>query len=109
MASDINFVNYVIDQIRGSGDLRHKKMFGEYLIYCDNKPVVLVCDNTAFVKICDCVKKYLENADIGFPYKGAKEHYILDVDNSELLSKVVNELAVNLPAPQLKKSKSKKL
>jgi TfoX/Sxy family transcriptional regulator of competence genes len=80
-------------------------MFGEYLIYTNGKPVVLVCDNTAFVKIHDCVKPYLEDAEKGFPYDGAKEHYIVDVDNSELLSTLVRELEKVIPVPKPRKKK----
>ena len=34
----------------------------------------------------------MEGAETGFPYKGAKEHYILDIDNSELSKTVVKAL-----------------
>ncbi|MFP3043101.1 TfoX/Sxy family protein [Treponema primitia] len=107
MASDINFVNFVIDQIKNVGIITHKKMFGEYLIYANQKPVVLICDDTAYVKILDCVKPYFENAEKGFPYNGAKEHYIVDVENSELLSTIVKEIEKVTPIPT-KKNKNKK-
>jgi TfoX/Sxy family transcriptional regulator of competence genes len=55
MASDLDYVEYVVDQIKTGGTITYKKMFGEYLIYSDHKPVVLICDNTAFVKMLDCV------------------------------------------------------
>jgi TfoX/Sxy family transcriptional regulator of competence genes len=107
MASDIEFVNFVADQIKDAGTITYKKMFGEYLIYANQKPVVLVCDNTAFVKILDCVKPLLESAtavhaEKGFPYDGAKEHYIVDVDDSELLTEVVRELEKVTPIPKKK-------
>jgi TfoX/Sxy family transcriptional regulator of competence genes len=107
MATDVGFVNYVVEQIHFNGIIRYKKMFGEYLIYANDKPVVLVCDNTAFIKILDCVKLYLENAEKGSPYKGAKEHYIVDVDNSELLTTVVTELEKVTPLPKPRKKKTK--
>jgi TfoX/Sxy family transcriptional regulator of competence genes len=103
MASDIDFVNYVIDQIRDVGIITYKKMFGEYLIYANQKPVVLICDNMAYVKILDCVKLYLENGETGFPYDGAKEHYIVDVDSSETLSVIVKEIEKVTKIPKKKK------
>jgi TfoX/Sxy family transcriptional regulator of competence genes len=107
MASDIDFVDFVTDQIKNTGILTHKKMFGEYVIYSNQKPVLLICDDIVYVKILDCVKPYLENAEKGFPYNGAKEHYIVDADNSELLSTIVNEIekVTQIPA---KRSKNKK-
>ncbi|MDR1229984.1 MAG: TfoX/Sxy family protein [Spirochaetaceae bacterium] len=102
MASDLDYVKYVVDQIKTDGTVTYKKMFGEYLIYLNNKPVALVCDNTAFVKMLDCVKPLMENEETGFPYKGAKEHYIVNADNSEQLSNVVTVLEKNLPTPKKK-------
>jgi len=105
MASDLDYVQYVIDQIKINGKITYKKMFGEYLIYFNNKPVVMICDNTAFVKMLDCIKSLMENAETGFPYEGAKEHYIVNVDDSEHLSNVVIVLEKNVPIPKKKKKK----
>ena len=105
MASDLDYVQYVIDQIKTNGKITYKKMFGEYLIYLNNKPVVMVCDNTAFVKMLDCIKSLMENTETGFPYEGAKEHYIVNVDDSEHLSNVVVVLEKNVPIPKKKKKK----
>ena len=103
MASDINYVQYVIEQIKTNGTITYKKMFGEYLIYLNNKPVVMVCDNTAFVKMLDCIKHLMESAETGFPYNGAKEHYIVNVDDREHLSNVVMVLEKYVPIPKKKK------
>jgi TfoX/Sxy family transcriptional regulator of competence genes len=48
MASNIDFVNYVVDQIRDVGIITFKKMFGEYLIYANQKPVVLIVTVNSF-------------------------------------------------------------
>jgi TfoX/Sxy family transcriptional regulator of competence genes len=108
MASTIDFVTHVVEQIKLDIPITYKKMFGEYLVYANEKPAVLVCDNTAFIKILDCIKPYLENADKGFPYQGAKEHYIIDVDDSDLLTNVVRELEKNVPLPKKKNKKVRK-
>ena len=55
------------------------------MIYVNQKPVILVCNNTAYVKMLENIKPYFENGETDFPYKGAKEHYILDIDNKETL------------------------
>ena len=34
----------------------------------------------------------MKNAETAIPYKGAKEHYVLDIDNSEFSKKIVSEL-----------------
>ena len=103
MATTNEFIEYVCEQIYGVGEIRYKKMFGEYMVYVNNKPVIIVCNNTAYVKqlkeICDLMKE----AEIGFPYKGAKEHYVLDIDDSELSKNVVVELEKVTPLPKPKK------
>ncbi|MDR1952290.1 MAG: transcriptional regulator [Elusimicrobiota bacterium] len=103
MASDLDYVQFVVDQIKTDETITYKKMFGEYLIYLNSKPVVMICDNTVFVKILDCIKHLMENAQKGFPYEGAKEHYIIDVDDGEHLSNVINILEKNAPIPKNKK------
>ncbi|MDR0410602.1 MAG: transcriptional regulator [Treponema sp.] len=91
MASDLNYVQYVIDQIKTNGIITYKKM------------VVMICDNTAFVKMLDCIKPLMENEETGFPYDGAKEHYIVNTDNSEHLSNVVMTLEKNVQMPKKRK------
>lgn len=50
MASDLSFVDFIVDQVKDAGQIVSKKMFGEYAIYCNGKIVALVCDNHLFVK-----------------------------------------------------------
>lgn len=105
MATSIDFINYICEQINGVGEIRYRKMFGEYLIYVNEKPLITVCDNTAFVKKLDVISDLMEGAETGFPYKGAKEHYILDIDNKELSKTVIEK--VEKVTPMLKKKNKK--
>ena len=50
MSTSKEFVEYVCEQIHKIGFLRYKKMFGEYMIYVNDKPILLVCDNTVYIK-----------------------------------------------------------
>ncbi len=102
MASTLDFVEYVCEQVSSCGQVRYKKMFGEYMVYVDDKPVILVCDNTVYIKILPELESVLQNCSKGLPYKGAKEHYILDVDDRELLCEVIKIL---LPITKLPKKK----
>lgn len=105
MATTNEYIEYVCEQIKGVGEIRYKKMFGEFMIYVNDKPVIIVCDNVPFVKKLGCIKDKMQNAEIGCPYNGAKEHYILDIDNSEFCKSVIIELEKVTPIP---KSKNKK-
>lgn len=107
MATDKEFIEFVCEQIRNAGEVTYKKMFGEYMAYVNGKPILLVCDNTVYVKKVDAIEQYLGGAETGTPYKGAKDHYILDIDDGELSEKVAIALekVTPLPKPRVKKSK----
>ena len=49
----------------------------------------------------------MENSNCGYPYKGAKEHYILDIDDELLSKNVVMELIQVIPVKIKKERKSK--
>lgn len=103
MATSVEYIEYVCEQIRHAGQIRYKKMFGEYMIYVDEKPILLVCDNTVFVKKVDTMSILMQNADTDYPYDGAKPHYILDIENEELTKQVIGELLRTCPLPKTKK------
>ena len=94
MASTPDYVEYVVERLASTGSVRYKKMFGEYMVYVNNKPLVLVCNNTAFVKILPCLNSLLTGAERGCPYDGAKEHYIFNVEDGELTMLVIAGLDV---------------
>ncbi len=108
MATTPDYIEYVCEQISGTGFVRYRKMFGEYMVYVNDKPVLLVCDNTVFVKPLDCVADKLKDAEMGVPYQGAKAHYILDIDNAQLSREIVQilELVTPLPKPRKKNLES---
>jgi len=109
MATAKDFIDFASGQIAEAGAVSFKKMFGEYMIYCDGKPVFLVCDNTVYVKMLPEVSALFSDFGItpetGTPYKGAKPHYILDIENGGFSAEMARLLARILPMP---KSKSKK-
>lgn len=105
MATTRDFIEYVCEQIRGIGAVRYRKMFGEYMVYVNDKPILLVCDNTVYVKMLDCISKKMKDAEKGFPYEGAKEHYILDIEDSEFSRQIVALLEPVTPIPKPKKKK----
>lgn len=101
MATDLSYIQFVIEQLRGE-DATYKKMFGEYMVYVGGKPVLTVCDNTVFVKEVKELAEIMSEADRGYPYDGAKECYILDIENAELVESVVGILKEVIPVPKKK-------
>lgn len=103
MATTNEYIEYVCEQIKGIGEVRYKKMFGEFMVYINDKPVMTVCDNTPFVKRLDCIAEKMKDAETGYPYKGAKEHYILNIDNAEFCKEILSEVEKVTPLPKPKK------
>ncbi len=105
MATTEDYVRYVCEQISGVGEIRYRKMFGEYLVYVSDKPILLVCDNTVYVKKLDCIADTMRGSAVGTPYTGAKEHYVLDIDNAAFSREIVTliEPVTALPKPKKKK------
>ena len=72
MATTTEFIEYVCQQIENTGDIRYRKMFGDYMVYVNDKPILLVCDNTVYVKKLDCLNDFMIDSSTNIPYKGAK-------------------------------------
>lgn len=109
MSTTKEYIDFVCEQIERYGEVRNRKMFGEYMAYLNDKPVLLVCDNTVFVKKLPEVEPIMKEfkAECGFPYDGAKEHFILDIENRELLDKVIPilEKITTVPKKNIRKKK----
>lgn len=107
MATTADFIEFVLEQLDGIGAVRAKKMFGEYMVYLNDKPVLLVCDDTVYVKMLDAVAAEMQGAGTGIPYPHAKEHYVLDIDNRQLSRAVVVSLEKVTPVPRKKVKKQR--
>lgn len=106
MATTVDYIEYVCERLSGLNMVvSYKKMFGEYMVYLNLKPVFLVCDNTVFIKKHDCLSERMEKCDVGVPYRGAKEHYIVDIDQKESFQDlaIFIEPFVSVPKPRKKK------
>lgn len=105
MACKESFVTFVCDQLQGVGTVRSRKMFGDYMIYVNEKPLLLLCDDTVFVKKLPALAELLQNAPCGVPYDGSKEQYILDPEDADLLRRVIAVLEPITPLPKPRKAK----
>lgn len=103
MATTQDYMEYVRERLPECGDVRYRKMFGEYMVYVNDKPLLMVCDNTVFVKKVPELEELMVGAGIGCPYEGAKEHYILDIDDTDLTARVIAVLEPITPIPKKRK------
>ena len=75
------------------------------MIYVNEKPVLLVCDNCVYVKMRDELRPLFAESQVGIPYAGAKEHFVLDADDVRLLNEAVDILERITPLPKKKSRK----
>ena len=98
MASNPDFVQYITDQCADAGEIIAKKMFGDYVVYCDGKLFGLICDDRLYLKPTDAVKPLLRTVDMRPPYDGAKDYFFIEeVDDRGYLSLLVKETCKALP------------
>ena len=111
MATGIEFIEYVLEQAGFGARLTHKRMFGEYALYLDDKVVAFACDDSLFLKPTEAGRVVLPSVTAGKPYPEAKDYYVLDefLDDTDLLRRALQATADALPAPRPKPAKKAKV
>ncbi len=105
MACDESLVQYMAEQCSGAGEIRTRKMFGGYVIYCDGKVFGLICNDRLYIKITEAGRAMLPELETGCPYEGAKPHFVFsDIDDRDTLSRFVQVTCGELPMPKPKKN-----
>ena len=106
MATTRNYLDFACTQLEGIWGIDYKRMFGEYQIYVNDKPVLLACDNTVFVKNHPALAQLLSDAPEGLPYPGAKPQKILDVEDHALTAQVLEILERVTPVSRRRAQKT---
>ena len=100
MPCTAEFIDFICDTLTPLGEVRSRKMMGEYVVHVNGKCVITACDNLAYVKKLPCIAPLMADAECGSPYPGAREAYILDFSNSRKAIKVIQTLWEALPYPR---------
>lgn len=107
MASSMEFVEYVCEQIAGGGEISYKKMFGEFGVYCNNKVIGMICKDQFFLKKTSFGENRLGcDAEEAPPYANAKPYLLIEtLDDREFLADLIAGTCEELPMPRPKKKK----
>jgi TfoX/Sxy family transcriptional regulator of competence genes len=110
MASDLDFVQFVVDQIENAGAITCRQMFGGHTLYCEGKVVALICDNQLFVKPTKAGKLFIGNVVEAPPYPGAKPSFLIEekLEDKDWISNLVRLTEAELPVPKPKKKPKRK-
>ena len=77
MACTREFIDFVCDTLSPLGEVRSRKMMGDYIIYVNGESVITACDNICYVKKLPCIAELMA---------------ILDFSDKDKVLKVVNAL-----------------
>jgi tfoX N-domain family protein len=103
MASSKEYLDFILEQLSELNDVSYRAMMGEFIIYYRGKIVGGIYDDRFLVKPTKSAVAMMPNADMELPYDGAKEMLLVDdVDNKEFLTKLLEAMYFELPAPKKK-------
>ena len=103
MATDKEYLYFILEQLSELDNITYIKMMGEYIIYFRGKITAYVCDNRFLVKPVEAAKKLLPNAVIEPPYDGAKDMILVDnLDDKEFLRQLFIAMYPELPEKKKK-------
>lgn len=106
MASTKEYLAFVLEQLSGLDGIASRPMMGEYVLYYQGKVVGGVYDDRLLLKATPTAQRRMREAGLEppmeLPYDGAKAMILADVDRRELLCRMVQGIAEDLPAPKKK-------
>ena len=110
MASDLEFVEFITDQLQAECEASFKAMFGEYALYSKGKVVALICDDQLFVKQTDAGRKYIGEFVEAPPFPGARPWLLIEdqIDDREWLSELILITERELPKPKPRAKRKRK-
>ena len=104
MASNKEYLDFILEQLSGLEGITFKPMMGEYILYLRGKIVGGIYDDRFLVKPTKTAMAMMPDAERELPYEGAKEMLLVDnVDNREFLNELLTAMFDELPAPKQKK------
>lgn len=104
MASSRDYLDFILAQLPQE-DISYRAMMGEYVLYYRGKVFGGIYDDRFLVKSTASALALLPHAERELPYPRGKEMLLVDeVENRELLKKLVEAMYEELPAPKKRKS-----
>jgi len=106
MASSKDYLEFILDQLSPLDEITYRAMMREYILYYRGKIVGGIYDDRLLVKSTKASNALIPNPTLEPPYEGAKEMILVeDVDSSEFLVQLFEDMYDELPAPKPKKKK----
>ena len=90
MASDKEYLDFILEQLSELEDVTWRAMMGEYILYFEGKVIGGIYDNRLLVKDVPPVRLLVPDCRLELPYEGGKPMIAVDdVDDAEKLRSIV--------------------
>ncbi len=104
MASNKEYLKFILEQLSGLEGITCRPMMGEYIIYYRGKIAAYVCDDRLLIKPTKSAADYMREIVYEKPYDGAKDMLLADnVDDKEYLTGLFKVMYDELPERKIKK------
>ena len=104
MASSRDYLDFILEQLSGLGNVTYRAMMGEYILYWRGKIIGGIYDDRFLVKPTKPAVAMMPDAVRELPYEGAKEMLLVDnVDSRDFLAELITAVYGELPEPKKKK------
>ncbi len=101
MASSKEYLDFVLEQLPGAGEVSYRAMMGEYVLYFRGRVFGGIYDDRLLVKATKSALRMMPQAQRELPYEGAKEMLLVDrVEDPDFLRELLEEMLGELPAPR---------
>lgn len=100
MATSKEYLAFVLDQLSDLPEITYRAMMGEYVLYYCDKVIGGIYDDRLLLKVTKAAETIVPDAERDIPYEGAKEMLLVDVDDKEMLTQLVEAMYPELPAPK---------
>lgn len=110
MATDKEYLDYILDRLSGVDGVTYRAMMGEYILYMHGRIAAYVCDDRLLIKPVPSAKKLLPDAPSEAPYPGAKEMLLAEnTDDADFMKRLFEAIYPELPEPKKRRNKEKKI
>ena len=106
MASSKGYLEFVLEQLSGLPEITYRAMMGEYILYCRGRVIGGIYDDRLLLKPTKAAEEMIPGAEKEIPYEGAKEMLLVDVDDRETMTRLIEAMYPELPEPKKRKKSS---
>lgn len=101
MPSSKAYRDFVLEQLRDLHEIRDRAMMGEYILYYKDRIFGGIYDDRLLLKPVPAARTLLPNAALELPYETGGAMLLMDeVDDAELLCRLIRAMYPELPPPK---------